>query len=168
MNNLLDTFQSFRTILCLCPNCKEIMRLSDLHLRYIGKAPKTWLDSHDQSLLKLQEKEKSFEEEKEKLRKQSVERGRKQVPQLVKKCLCPEFRSLTYDPYDIKAIMHPVDFIVFDGMNAKDMKSVTLLSRKPSDKVQSRVLASIGKAIDENNYSWKIARITLDGKVSIE
>jgi hypothetical protein len=45
---------------------------------------------------------------------------------------------------------------------------VTLLSRKPSDKVQSKVLASIGKAIDENNYSWKIARITLDGKVSIE
>ena len=64
--------------------------------------------------------------------------------------------------------MHPVDFIVFDGMNAKDMKNVTLLSRKPSDKVQSKVLASIGKAIDEKNYSWKIARITLDGKVSME
>jgi hypothetical protein len=39
------------------------MRLSDLHLRYTGKAPKTWLDSYDQSLLELQGKEKSFEEE---------------------------------------------------------------------------------------------------------
>jgi predicted Holliday junction resolvase-like endonuclease len=144
------------------------MRLSDLHLRYTGKAPKTWLDSYDQSLHKLKEKEDSFRKEEDELRKQSVERGRKQVPQLVRKCLCPEFRSLTYDPYDIKAIMHPVDFIVFDGMNAKDMKSVTLLSRKPSDEAQSTILASIGKAIGENKYDWKIARITLNGKVSIE
>jgi lysophospholipid acyltransferase (LPLAT)-like uncharacterized protein len=47
--------------------------------------------------------------------------------------------------------MHPVDFIVFDGMNEKDMKNVTLLSRKPSDKVQSKVLASIGKATVKNS-----------------
>ncbi len=59
---------------------------------------------------------------------------------------CDDFKDLTYDPYDIKAMMHSVDFIVFDGMNAKDMKSVTLLSRRPSDKIQSKVLASIGKS----------------------
>lgn len=168
MNNLLDTFQSFRTVLCLCPNCKELMRLSDLHLRYTGKAPKTWLDDYDGKVLKLEEKEASFEEEREKIRQQSVERGRKQVPQLVKKCLCPDFKNLTYNPYDIKAIMHPVDFIVFDGMNEKDMKNVVLLSRKPSENMQTKVLASIGKAISEKNYDWKVARIALNGKVSIE
>jgi predicted Holliday junction resolvase-like endonuclease len=144
------------------------MRLSDLHLRYTGKAPKTWLDNHDEKVLKLEEKEASFEEVREKIRQQSVERGRKQVPKLVNKCLCSEFKNLPYNPYDIKAIMHPVDFIVFDGMNEKDMKNVVLLSRKPSDNVQTKVLASIGKAIGKKNYDWEVARITLDGRVSIE
>jgi len=169
MSELLGVFQSFRRILCVCPCCGEIMRLSDLHLRYTGKAPKTWLDIHDQKSLMLERKEKLFEQKEDEIREKSKQRGRKKVPQLVKKCLCPEFRELKYDPYDIKAIMHPIDFIVFDGLNQrKELRSITFLSRKAPNQEQTMIVQSINRAIDKKNYDWKVARISIDGKVSFE
>jgi len=169
MNDILSVFQSFRTILCVCPHCSEIMRLSDLHLKYTGKAPKTWLDTYESKTVHLMEKEELFKTQEKELREKSIERGRKKVPKLVEKCLCPEFKKLKYDPYDIKAIMHPVDFIVFDGLNeGQELKSITFLSRKPSNHEQKTIIESIGKTVDKGDYEWKVARITLDAKIRYE
>lgn len=169
MNDILSVFQSFRTILCVCPHCGEIMRLSDLHLKYTGKAPKTWLDTYESNTIHLMEKEELFKTQEKELREKSIERGRKKVPELVEKCLCPEFKKLEYNPYDIKAIMHPVDFIVFDGLNeGQELKSITLLSRKPSNHEQETIIESIGKTVDNGDYEWKVARITLDAKIRYE
>jgi len=169
MSELLNTFQSFRRILCICPCCGEMMRLSDLHLKYLGKAPRTWLDRHESKLLTQEKKEMLFEEKEGKMREKSIERGRKKVPKLIKKCLCPEFKKLRYNPYDIKAIMHPVDFIVFDGLNDKiEVKNVTFLTKKASNQDQNAILKSIRKTIEQKNYDWKIARITIDGEVNFE
>jgi len=146
-----------------------MMRLSDLHLKYTGKAPRTWLDKHELKLLFQEKKEKLFEEKEAKMREKSIERGRKKVPILIRKCLCPEFRKLKYNPYDIKAIMHPVDLIVFDGLNDEtELRNVTFLSRKTSDQEQNVILESIRKTIDKTNYDWKVSRITMDGKVEFE
>ncbi|MGB9842216.1 MAG: Holliday junction resolvase-like protein [Candidatus Bathyarchaeales archaeon] len=169
MSELLNIFQSFRKILCLCPCCGEMLRLSDLHLRYTGKAPKTWLDKYEQKLMVLQRKEELFEEKERELRDKAIERGRKKVPRLIERCLCSEFRKMKYDPYDIKAIMHPVDFIVFDGLNQRDeIKSITFLSRKPVNQEQVKIIESMKNTISKNSYEWKVARITLDGKVTFE
>lgn len=169
MNDLLSVFQSFRTILCICPRCGEIMRLSDLRLRYTGKAPKTWLDTHQSKLLSLQKKEELFDEEEEKLREKSRERGRKKVPRIVKRCICPEFARLKYNPYDLKAILHPVDFVVFNGMNSgPEVRDVTFLSRKTPNRELNLIRESIKNTIEKANYDWQVARITIDGKVSFE
>ena len=169
MIDLLDVFQSFRSTLCVCPHCGEMMRLSDLHLKYTGKAPRTWLDKYDSKLLSLGKKEKLFGEKEAEMREKSVERGRKKVPTLIRKCLCPEFKKLEYNPYDIKAIMHPVDFIVFDGLNDEvELRNVTFLSRKTSDQEQNVILESIRKTLGKKNYDWKVSRITMDGKVEFE
>ena len=169
MSDLLQTFQSFRRILCICPCCGELMRLSDLHLRYTGKAPKTWLDNYDQKLLALQKREERFSEKESEIREKSVERGRKKVPSLIKKCLCPEFSKLRYDPYDIKALMHPVDFVIFNGLNkGKDLENVVFLSRKPVNKEENLILNSIEKTVEKEKYDWKVARITMDGKVDFD
>ena len=169
MIDFLDVFQSFRRVLCICPCCGEMMRLSDLHPKYTGKAPRTWLDKYDLRLLSQEKKEKLFKEKESEMREKSIERGRKKVPRLIRKCLCPEFRKLEYNPYDIKAIMHPVDFIVFDGLNDKvELKNVTFLSRETSDQEQNVILESIRKTLDKKNYDWKVSRITMDGKVEFE
>ena len=169
MSELLDVFQSFRRILCICPCCGGMMRLSDLHLKYPGKAPRTWLDRHESKLLAQEKKEMLFAEKERGMREKAIERGRKKVPKLVRKCLCPEFKKLKYNPYDIKAIMHPVEFIVFDGLNDNvELKNVTFLSRKALSQDQNAILKSIKKAIDNKNYGWKVARISMDGEVKFE
>ena len=50
-NSFIDPFQYLKTILCICPNCRSMLRLSDLNLRYKKKAPTTFLDEY-----KLKEK----------------------------------------------------------------------------------------------------------------
>ncbi len=145
------------------------MRLSDLHLQYTGKAPRTWLDKYESEVLSFQEKEALFREKERQIREKSVERGRKQVPPLIRKCLCPEFKALKYDPYDIKPLMHPVDFVVFDGLNeGVGVKNVTFLSRKTSNPDLNMILGSLKKTIQKNGYDWKVARISMEGKVDIE
>ena len=169
MMDVLNVFQSFRRILCICPHCSEILRLSDLHLEYTGKVPKTWLDEYESKVRSAQKKEEKFDEMEQKLREKAIERGRKKVPILIEKCLCPEIAKLKYDPYDIKAIMHPVDFIVFNGLNeGTEVRDVTFLSKKPSDRELNLILESIRKTVDKNNYDWKVARITTEGKVNFE
>ena len=143
-------------------------RLSDLHMKYSGKAPKTWLDTYDSKLLSLEKLEVKFSEKEREIRSKSIERGRKQVPALVNKCLCPEFKKLEYNPYDFKAIMHPVEFIVFNGLENKDLQDITFLTRKTSDQEQNTIIKSIGKTLDSRNYEWKVSRIKMDGEVKFE
>ena len=169
MNNSLYMFQSFRRILCICPCCGEMVRLSDLHLTHTGKAPKTWLDKHESKYLSLQKKQERFEEKEKKIREKTIERGRKKVPKMIMKCLYPELRKLRYDPYDMKPLMDPVDFTVFNGLNKGDkVTDITLLTRKTQDTNLSQILKSIQDTIDRENYDWKVARITIDGKVDFE
>ena len=169
MMNMLGVFQSFRRILCFCPHCGEILRLSDLHLKYTGKVPKTWLDEYESKVRRVQKKEEKFDEKEQKLRENAIERGRKKVPILIKKCIYPGLAKLRYDPYDIKAIMHPVDFIVFNGLNeGTEVRDVTFLSKKSSDRKLNLILKSVRKTVDKGNYDWKVARVTTDGNVNFE
>lgn len=168
MKDLIDAFQSLRKVLCVCPCCGEIVRVSDLHLQYKGKVAKTWLDNYELDLVSMAEKEQKFEEKEEELRQKSIERGRAKVPQIVKKCLCDDFKALSYDPYDMKAVMDPVDFVVFDGLNeGKEVRNVTFLTRTPSV-IMRPVIESLKTAVDNGNYDWKVARISTEGKVEFE
>jgi predicted Holliday junction resolvase-like endonuclease len=116
----------------------------------------------------LAEKEQKFEEKEGDLRQKSIERGRAKVPKLVKKCLCDDFKALNYDPYDMKAVMDPVGFVVFDGLNeGKEVRKVTFLTRAPSV-VMRPVIDSLHQAVDKGNYDWKVARISTEGKVEFE
>ena len=168
MKELVEAFQSFRKILCICPCCGEMVRVSDLHLQYKDKAAKTWLDNHELDLVSLQTKEEEFDEKESELREKSIERGRNKVPVLVRNCLCSDFKKLKYDPYDMKAIMEPVDFVVFDGLNeGKEVRDVTFLTRTPCP-IMRPVIESVRSTVKKGHYDWKVARITLAGKVDFE
>jgi predicted Holliday junction resolvase-like endonuclease len=168
MKELIDAFQSFRKILCICPCCGEIVRVSDLHLQYKGKAAKTWLDNYELDVISLNGKEEEFDEKENELREKSIERGRNKVPILVRNCLCSDFRTLKYDPYDMKAVMHPVDFVVFDGLNeGEEVRNVTFLTRTPNS-IMRPVIESLKSTVKKGSYDWKVARVTTAGKVDFE
>jgi len=168
-SNLVNLFQSFRQILCICPCCGDIVRLSDLRLKYKGKAPRTWLDTHESKIKLLEEKELLFEEKEEKLRKKAIERGRKKVPKMICKCFDRGIARFNYNPYDIKALLHPVDFVVFNGLNdEKKLEDITFLSKKTSNDILNKIRNSLEMAIDRERYDWHIARVSIEGKVELE
>jgi len=162
----LKLFQSFRTILCVCPHCQDILRLADLHLKYKGKSARTWLDTYEGKVRTIDRKEEAFDEKEAALREAATERGRKKVPHIVRKSLSSEFTALRYDPYDIKAILHPVDFVVFNGLDRKEsLNDIVFLSRRTESQEVNTVRKSIERTIDKGDYSWQVARVDINGKI---
>ena len=68
MNGLLEQLQEFRKILCICPCCGEIVRVSDLHLKLKGTTIMTWLDEYQKKEQDILKQEEKFDEIEEKLR----------------------------------------------------------------------------------------------------
>jgi predicted Holliday junction resolvase-like endonuclease len=164
----LETFQQFKTILCICPKCNHLSRLSDLHLRSKDKAPKTWLDDFESNVQKISEQESEFEEKEGEIREKAAERGRAQVPEMVRKSMDGQFAKLRYDPYDIKAILHPVEFVIFNGMNSGNLKDIVLLSRSSTNQYLQNLQKTAARVIEEKLYDWKVARVSSEGDVEFE
>ena len=152
----------------MCPKCNNIMHLSELHLRAKGKAPKTWLDTYNSKVEAIERKEEKFEDQESSIREKARERGRARVPQLIRKSMDERFAKLKYDPYDIKALLHPIDFVVFNGMNKDKMKDVVLMSRKTSNKNLLPLHKGIARAVEDKAYDWKVVRVSEDGTVEYE
>jgi predicted Holliday junction resolvase-like endonuclease len=165
----VSLFQSFRTILCVCPCCGDIVRVSDLKIRYEGKAPKTWLDTYDLKSMGLDKKEANLDEKESEMREAAAERGRKQVPKLVCRCLEGEITRLKYNPYDIKALLHPVDFVVFNGMNdGIKVKDIAFVSKATTNQMMNKLHQSLKSTIEKEQYEWQVTRVSLDGKITLE
>ncbi len=106
-----EEFQEFRKILCVCPECGEIVRVSDLRLKTKGKVKKTWLDDYELRSDQMDLKEEEFSEIESELRAAAVEKGRKKAQKVFNKAINSDFRKMKLDPYDIKPILNPVDFL---------------------------------------------------------
>lgn len=169
MNDILSTFQAFRRILCLCPHCNALHRLSDLQLKYRGAAPKTWLDTYETKVSTAERKEEIFDDKEQKLRDQAAERGRRKVPLIIRKSMDSHFAKLEFNPYDIKALLHPVDFVVFDGLQSKeDLQQIVFLSKAVDNKQLNGLRDSVAKAVQEKRYDWQVARVSIDGTIEMK
>jgi predicted Holliday junction resolvase-like endonuclease len=168
VDSFLDMFNQFRRILCMCPHCNNLSRLSDLRLKSKEKIVKTWLDDFESNIQQLQRQEEKFQGEEKEIREKAAERGRAQVPKIVRKSMIKEFAKLKYDPYDIKAILHPIEFIVFDGMNKGEMNNVVLLAKQSSNPHLQAIQRKISSTIDEKKYDWKVLRAGVNGEIEIK
>jgi predicted Holliday junction resolvase-like endonuclease len=169
MSNLFKEFQEFRKILCVCPCCGELVRLSDLHLRTKGKVAKTWLDEYDNKDRLLSNKEERFEEREQKLRELAVERGRKAAQLAFSKAISPQLKAMKLDPFDVKAILNPIDFVVFNGMNKTDsVNDIIFLSKRIKNQNLNQIRQQVKKSIVQNKYEWLVTRIDDKGKLQFE
>ena len=169
MNNLLNEFQGFRKILCVCPCCNEIVRVSDLRIKVKGVIAKTWLDEYERSILKIEKREEKFEKIAGKLRDIAIKKGDKQAEKIFNQAISPAFKILNLNPHDVIPILNPVDFVVFKGMDDKeDVSDIIFLSKQskypPINSVRDRVKASILN----KKYDWQVARINDEGKIEFE
>lgn len=160
-----DMFNSMKIVHCVCPNCNKISRVSDLRLSSNDKSAKTWLDKYDSKIISIEKKEDKYREEEESMKEKARERGRAMVPRLIKKSMDERLAKLKYDPYDIKALLHPIDFVVFDGNHQKMLKSVVLMSRKTQNENLLQLHKGIVNTIKDRKYDWKEVRVSEDGQV---
>jgi len=174
-DSFIDIFHQLKTILCVCPHCKSMLRLSDLNLRDKGKAPKTFLDEYELEEKKLDRKdenmegkENEFREKERAIKDKAVKRGRNKVVKTVLNSMDEYFTKMNYNPYDIKPILHPVDYVIYEGMNDKKMNDVVFLSKKTRNPYLNKLHMSIDKIINKELYDFKVARIDIDGNVSFE
>ncbi|KER07064.1 Endonuclease archaeal Holliday junction resolvase protein [Marine Group I thaumarchaeote SCGC AAA799-E16] len=166
VESFVEMFNQLKTIHCMCPKCDNIMRASDLKLISKDKTDKTWLDTLDSKTKTIENKEDKFAEEESKIREESRKKGREQVPKLINQSLNKNFLKLKYDPYDVKAILHPIDFVAFDGMNEGQVNNVTLLSNKTENPHLQSIHGEIAKAIKNKAYDWKVLHVAEDGEVT--
>jgi predicted Holliday junction resolvase-like endonuclease len=166
--SLFEEYQTFRKILAVCP-CGNLHRVSDLQLKSKAETKeKTWLDEFDLESVKLLAEEQAFEEQKEKLRQAEIEKGRKEAEKAFYKAVCPSLRKLKLNPYDIKPILHPIDFIAFNGMtNEEALNDIQLLSREQCA-ILDPIRKQIKKAVEAKKYDWQVARIDGSGNISME
>jgi predicted Holliday junction resolvase-like endonuclease len=169
MSQLSQEYQLFRKILCVCPCCNKLVRVSELKLKAKGKAPRTWLDDYEVSTLGITKKEEKFQEQEKKLREIAHEKGRAEAEKVINKAMCQTLKALKLDPFDVKPILSPIDFVVFNGMNkAEEISDILLLSRKHNCPSLEPIHKQIGTAVTKQKYDWQVARIDDNGSIIFE
>lgn len=164
-SELLASFHDFQRVLVLCPECGEIHRLSDMKLSYRGKPRYTWLDRIKGEMGKIERAEERFAEKKDEIMRKSREKGQKQLPKMLRKCV-PTICKHGYYPQDLKAMFDPVDFVIFDGMNQKmNVKQVVLFDGPAHGKRREKIQKSIKKVIKKGNYDWHTVKLDEEGKI---
>ena len=169
MSNLFEEFGELRKILCICPCCGEIVRVSDLHLKVKKPIVKTWLDTYEAKIIAMNKEEEKFNEKEQKIRDLAVEKGRNEAKKIVNNVVLPIFRKLKLNPFDVKPILSPVDFLVFDGMTDKDkIKNIIFLSKISKIESLNLIRKQIQDIISKKNYTWQVGRINDSGNLTFE
>jgi len=158
----LSSFTNNQMILCVCPKCRNISRFSDLRIISTKKTPETWLDVFDKKLANLQTKEDDFSSKEVAIRKEAAEKARKQLPKLIRQSLSDQITSLKFNPYDIKPILYPIDYVIYDGMEKGAIDNVIFLHNKNKNAKMNELHKSIHTTVENEDYDWKVARISRD------
>lgn len=73
--------------------------------------------------------------------------------------LAPYLPGFNYNPSDCKFIGKPVDFVVFKGLNEKEIKEVVFLEVKSGDSKLSPTQKNLRDVIENGNIKWDEYRI---------
>ena len=164
----LSSFTNNQMILCICPKCSSVSRFSDLRIISTKKTPETWLDGFEKKLTNFQAKEEDFSSKEAAIRKEAAEKARKQLPILIKKSLSDQIASLKFNPYDIKPILYPIDYVIYDGMEKGAIDNVIFLHNKNKNAKMNELHKSIHTTVENEEYDWKVARISREGSLEIK
>ncbi len=162
---LVSILEDFRNILGICPHCGDVFRLTDIAISYHGRPRRSWLDGMEEADDRISRAEQRLDEKLETIREAARERGRKQLPRILRKAE-PIFSCRGYFPQDAKAIFDPVDFVIFDGMNRKKrVDRVVLFDGPADDRDREKVQDCVQRTIRSGNYEWKTIRIGKNGRI---
>lgn len=165
---VLEFYSSLRHIFGVCPCCGEIFRLSDCKLYQKKKPESDWKEELDKELQRLDKLEETILEKIEATKEAARTLGRQNADKLVRK-IDKIFLPLKLNCNDCKVIFHPVDFIVFNGMNNNDgdcsIKEIMLLDKDNKSGQYLTLQKSIESAVKNKSYDWLTLRVENNGQI---
>jgi predicted Holliday junction resolvase-like endonuclease len=167
---IFEFYSALRDIFIFCPACEQPHRLSDCKLFQKTKPAADWKDKLDSDMTLLDRAEMALLEKIELAKEASRHLGRKAADKAIRK-IDPIFAPLKLNCNDSKVIFHPVDFIVFHGMNDRDNCEVTeivLLDKAKKSGEALVIQKSIEKVVQKGQYEWMTLRVEESGQINAE
>ena len=162
---LIKFFNVQRRIFGICPRSGELFRLSECKIYLKTKPVKDWMDNIDSEADRLGAAEERLDHKEKALRTKARDVGRRRAVKIIRK-IDRIFTPRKLNPDDAKVVLHPIDYIVFNGMNhPAAMKNVVLLDRQSDSSEHRQLQRSIERTIEKGNYEWVTLRIGQDGSI---
>lgn len=92
-------------------------------------------------------------------RKDAIMRSRAVIGGQFSEQLAPYLPGFNYKPTECKFIGKPIDFIVFEGSDEKQIEKVTFLEIKSGNSKLTPQEKSLKETIEKGNVTWKEYRI---------
>jgi predicted Holliday junction resolvase-like endonuclease len=167
-NDLVHYFTLQRSIFGICPCCGELFRLSDARVFVRTRPVKDWLDRLDAESVRLDLADERLKDQKEALSEKARVKARLQAREAIRK-VDRVFAPRRLNPDDAKTILHPVDFVVFNGMkDGPSIRNLVLLDHESKSKERRLLQKSIERVVEKGWYEWRTLRVHESGVVKEE
>ena len=168
----MSTISSFlreqRHIFGTCPHCRSLFRLVDAKVSYDSPYKVDWLDKLENLQESWETKAEELGEKEKAMRREAIEKAtRTELPKLLHR-IVPTFTKSNLNPQDIKTLFHPIDFLVFDGLNNDRVDRVLLMDHKPNDSGRTSIHKGINDAIRSEAIEWRTLRVSETGEITSE
>lgn len=155
-----------RRIFGVCPTSGRFFRLSDCRV-FLKIGPRhDWYDELETEQLRVEQAEERFEANAEALREQKREEGRRHARLAVRK-IDQIFTPRRLDPADAYTLFHPVDYVVFNGLSAREQVTSIVLLDRLKDRRHGVMQRSIERVVERGQYEWCTIRVADDGSVKV-
>lgn len=161
---LVDVFNELKRIYGICPCCGEPFRLSEATLFTKAAPPKTAFEKMNDAYTRLDGQVERFDGREDEIREEARRRGQLEARRRLRE-IAPFFVSRRIDPQDVKLLFHPVEYVVFRGMQNDRCASVDFIDHPPANRDRERIQRSLDSAIRAGNLEWQTFRIGEDGRV---
>ncbi|MHB1701659.1 MAG: Holliday junction resolvase-like protein [Acidobacteriaceae bacterium] len=164
-STFIDFLLTAQDIFGVCPCCGEIFRLSDCRISASRKARRDWKQQLDDLDRQLGDMENDILAGEQEAKERAAASGRRAAQRAIAK-MDSIFGPAKLHPDDAKVVCHPIDYIVFKGMNSspnKETQSIILLDRERTDADSRRLQASIERTVERGSYDWLTLRVRADG-----
>lgn len=105
---------------------------------------------------------KRFLEWEKKIREDAVKRSRSVLKGQFSEQLAPYLPGFVWSPNEARFIGKPIDFIIFKGLDDKNVEEIIFLEVKTGNSRLNSAERSLKKVVDEKRVRWEELRINLD------
>ncbi len=98
------------------------------------------------------------------IRQDAIKKSRSVLGGQFSEQLAPYLPGFNYSPSEARFIGKPIDFVIFKGMDNKEIEEIVFLEIKTGKSGLNHSERSLCNCIEKKNVRWEELRIELDGK----